>query len=354
MSYLNDPRENAICEESGVTWESDNRVEPMYHWGALILDLCGMEPEEYMKNPIVEAIKNSGGSGGGSGEGGGSSQEVVDAINSAKDDIVGAINSAKEDVSQNVSSAATNIVDAISEAKENMSESISSAATDIISSVDDAKSELSENISSAATSISESVSSAKDELSQGISSAATDIVDSVNSAKEQLSQSISSANSETITAINSAATVISESVQSSSTKDIQFYYASVNANEPISESDFVESYAVAGSDMNITFKLGNPSDEDWAAFMAGDITETELRRRSANSFYVAVLPEYEGKFILQENGSIDVTNKFTRFDTTTIDGFVIYRSVDTGYFNDDYSEYNHGISGVGYKITFTK
>ena len=71
MSYLNDPRENAICEESGVTWESDNRVEPMYHWGALILDLCGMEPEEYMKNPIVEAIKNSGGSGGGSGEGGG-------------------------------------------------------------------------------------------------------------------------------------------------------------------------------------------------------------------------------------------------------------------------------------------
>lgn len=332
MSYLNDPRENAICEESGVTWESDNRVEPMYHWGALILDLCGMEPEEYMKNPIVEAIKNSGGSGGGSGEGGGSSQEVVDAINSAKDDIVGAINSAKEDVSQNVSSAATNIVDAISEAKENMSESISSAATDIISSVDDAKSELSENISSAATSISESVSSAKDELSQGISSAATDIVDSVNS----------------------AATVISESVQSSSTKDIQFYYASVNANEPISESDFVESYAVAGSDMNITFKLGNPSDEDWAAFMAGDITETELRRRSANSFYVAVLPEYEGKFILQENGSIDVTNKFTRFDTTTIDGFVIYRSVDTGYFNDDYSEYNHGISGVGYKITFTK
>lgn len=306
MSYLNDPRENAICEESGVTWESDNRVEPMYHWGALILDLCGMEPEEYMKNPIVEAIKNSGGSG----EGGGSSQEVVDAINSAKDDIVGAINSAKEDVSQNVSSAATNIVDAISEAK--------------------------------------------DELSQGISSAATDIVDSVNSAKEQLTQSISSANSETITAINSAATVISESVQSSSTKDIQFYYASVNANESISESDFVESYAVAGSDMNITFKLGNPSDEDWAAFMAGDITETELRRRSANSFYIAVLPEYEGNFILQENGSIDVTNKFTRFDTTTIDGFVIYRSADTGYFNDDYSDYNHSVSGVGYKITFTK
>jgi hypothetical protein len=58
--YLGDPRENSICIESGVTWESDNRTEDMYHWGAMVLDICNMDPEEYMKNPIVDAMEGGG------------------------------------------------------------------------------------------------------------------------------------------------------------------------------------------------------------------------------------------------------------------------------------------------------
>lgn len=268
MSYLGDPRENAICEESGVTWESDNRKEQMWHWGAQILDLCDLPVEEYMKNPIVEAVNGSGGSGGGSGDGGDSSsmQEVVDAINSAKDEIVEAINSANTNVVDTVNSAATGIVDSI----------------------------------------------------------------------------------------DSAATVISETVQSTLTMEIKFYYASVNAGSEVSSGDYIESYALVGSDANITFKLGNPSQSDWEAFKNGTLSETELRQRSANSFYLAVPSEYDGKFILQENGSIDVTDKFTRNDTSEFDGYVTYKSVDSGYFNDDYSDFNQSVCGVGYKITFTK
>ena len=47
--YINDPREMAITPESGVTYEEDNRIEKMYHWGAKILDLCNMDVSEYMK-----------------------------------------------------------------------------------------------------------------------------------------------------------------------------------------------------------------------------------------------------------------------------------------------------------------
>lgn len=47
--YLNDPREMAIRPESGVTLEEDNRVETMYHWGAMVLDLCNLPVSEYMK-----------------------------------------------------------------------------------------------------------------------------------------------------------------------------------------------------------------------------------------------------------------------------------------------------------------
>lgn len=50
--YLDDPRENAIRPESGCTLESDNRVEEMYHWGAMVLDLCDLPVDEYMKNPF--------------------------------------------------------------------------------------------------------------------------------------------------------------------------------------------------------------------------------------------------------------------------------------------------------------
>ena len=61
----------AIRVESGITLEADNRKEEMYHWGAQILDLCGMSPEAY-KNSTVVTVQGtvicSGCSGGGSGE----------------------------------------------------------------------------------------------------------------------------------------------------------------------------------------------------------------------------------------------------------------------------------------------
>lgn len=57
-NYLNDPREMQIRPESGCTLEEDNRVEEMYHWGAKVLDLCGMTQEEYMK-PMKVIIEES-------------------------------------------------------------------------------------------------------------------------------------------------------------------------------------------------------------------------------------------------------------------------------------------------------
>lgn len=57
--YITDPREMAITPESGVTYEEDNRVEKMYHWGAKVLDLCDLPVEEYMKPMTV--ITNGGG-----------------------------------------------------------------------------------------------------------------------------------------------------------------------------------------------------------------------------------------------------------------------------------------------------
>ena len=62
MSYINDPREMAIRPESGVTLEQDNRIEEMYHWGAMVIDLCDMPVEEYMKPMTVIGL---GGGGGG-------------------------------------------------------------------------------------------------------------------------------------------------------------------------------------------------------------------------------------------------------------------------------------------------
>ena len=74
MSYINDPRELAIRPESGVTLEQDNRVETMYHWGAMVLDLCDMPVSEYMKPMTVIGI---GGSGGGSVDTGDTPTTVV-------------------------------------------------------------------------------------------------------------------------------------------------------------------------------------------------------------------------------------------------------------------------------------
>ena len=67
MSYLNDPREMAIRPESGVTLEEDNRYEEMWHWGAHVLDLCGLPVEEYMKPMTVNTNGGGGESGGNTG-----------------------------------------------------------------------------------------------------------------------------------------------------------------------------------------------------------------------------------------------------------------------------------------------
>ena len=56
MSYWNDPRENVVRPESGVTLENDNRVEPMWQWNAAVLDLCGMPVSEYMKPSTVISL----------------------------------------------------------------------------------------------------------------------------------------------------------------------------------------------------------------------------------------------------------------------------------------------------------
>lgn len=66
MSYLNDPREQSIDTVNGYQWEADNRVEERWKWGASILDLCGMSPEDY-QNTIFHTDC------GGSSEGGGGS-----------------------------------------------------------------------------------------------------------------------------------------------------------------------------------------------------------------------------------------------------------------------------------------
>ena len=289
MSYLNDQRENAIREESGITLEADNRIEPMYHWGAMVLDLCGMDPEEYMKNPIVEAI-NGGGSGGGGGSDTGST--------GGNDDIIEAINSATESINENITASTQQVVDAISSSTE-------------------------------------------------------DIVEAISSSTENMLDANSSSTETIVDAIDSAATTISEMVYSSSSSEVVFYYASVNNGESVSSADFTETYAIPGSNTNITFKLGNPSADDWSAYKDGTINESELRRRSANTFYLAVPSEFDGKFSILENGSVDITDKFVHSESIFTD-YTTYQSADEDYFNDDYSDINTRIVGVAYKIIFNK
>lgn len=45
--YLGDPREQQICPEKHTIWEEDNRVEDRYQWGAMVIDLCDLDPDEY-------------------------------------------------------------------------------------------------------------------------------------------------------------------------------------------------------------------------------------------------------------------------------------------------------------------
>ena len=89
--YLGDPRENAIDIEEGVVWESDNRKEQMWHWGAQVLDLCDLPVEEYMKNPIIESINNSAASSSGS-------SSISEAISAATDAIVSAITTSTDEI----------------------------------------------------------------------------------------------------------------------------------------------------------------------------------------------------------------------------------------------------------------
>ena len=62
MSYINDPREMTIHPNNGMMLEQDNRHEEMYQWGAMIVDLCDLPVEEYMKPMTVIGL------GGGSPE----------------------------------------------------------------------------------------------------------------------------------------------------------------------------------------------------------------------------------------------------------------------------------------------
>lgn len=63
MSYLNDPREQSIDAVNGYQWEADNRVEERWKWGASILDLCGMSPEDYQTTIFHTDCGGTGGGG---------------------------------------------------------------------------------------------------------------------------------------------------------------------------------------------------------------------------------------------------------------------------------------------------
>lgn len=62
--YLGDPREQQICPDEHTIWEENNRVEKRYQWGAMVLDLCDLDPKEYAqtifytKDAPTELIKN--------------------------------------------------------------------------------------------------------------------------------------------------------------------------------------------------------------------------------------------------------------------------------------------------------
>lgn len=60
--YLGDPREQQICPDENTIWEENNRVEKRYQWGAMVLDLCDLSPEEYAQT-IFHVSGNTGGGG---------------------------------------------------------------------------------------------------------------------------------------------------------------------------------------------------------------------------------------------------------------------------------------------------
>ena len=64
-----DPRESLVRHDEPGVWEADNRVEERWQWGAQILDLCGLSPEEYKNSTAVtvKSIQDCGECGGGGG-----------------------------------------------------------------------------------------------------------------------------------------------------------------------------------------------------------------------------------------------------------------------------------------------
>jgi len=69
--YLGDPRESLVDLNAPGVWEADNRTEERWQWGAQVLDLCGLSPEEYKNSTAVtvKTIQDCGECGGGSGSG---------------------------------------------------------------------------------------------------------------------------------------------------------------------------------------------------------------------------------------------------------------------------------------------
>ena len=69
--FLGDPRESLVSLDTPATWEADNRVEERWQWGAQILDLCNLSPEEYKNSTAVtvKSIQDCGECGGGGGGG---------------------------------------------------------------------------------------------------------------------------------------------------------------------------------------------------------------------------------------------------------------------------------------------
>lgn len=67
---LGDPRESLVSLKTPGTWEADNRVEERWQWGAQLLDLCNLSPEDY-KNSTAVTVKTIQDCGECSGSGGG-------------------------------------------------------------------------------------------------------------------------------------------------------------------------------------------------------------------------------------------------------------------------------------------
>ena len=79
---LGDPRESLVSLKTPGTWEADNRVEERWQWGAQLLDLCNLSPEDYKNSTAVtvKTIQDCGECGNGGGGGG----DITDNKGTAK------------------------------------------------------------------------------------------------------------------------------------------------------------------------------------------------------------------------------------------------------------------------------